>query len=151
MQVPPPYGAWNLEAMDSHGGWIASAEDLTRFAAAFDDWNHCPILIRSSIERMHARPPGPAGFDESGSPIDKFYSLGWFNRVTQDGSLNYWHTGSLPGTLTILIRRRDGRNMVALLNTRESPSKQKLGEAIDQLLHKAADTVKRIQTKTTSH
>jgi len=149
-QVPPPYGAWNLEAMDSHGGWIASAEDLARFATAFDDWDHCPILNRSSIELMHARPPGLAGFDESGAPLDKFYSLGWFNRVTKTGTLNYWHTGSLPGTLTILIRRWDGSNMVALLNTRDSPNKEKLGAAIDQLLHKAADTVKRIQAQTSS-
>ena len=31
------YGAFNLENMDSHGGWLASAIDLARFAAAFDD------------------------------------------------------------------------------------------------------------------
>ena len=29
---PWPYGGWYLEAMDSHGGWIASAADLVRFA-----------------------------------------------------------------------------------------------------------------------
>jgi CubicO group peptidase (beta-lactamase class C family) len=147
-QVPPPYGAWNLEAMDSHGGWLASAEDLAKFSAAFDDWDNCPVLSRSSIERMHARPPGLAGFDENGNPSDTFYSLGWFNRVTQDGSLNYWHTGSLPGTMTILIRRRDGRNMVALLNTRDSPTKEKLNVAIERLVHKAADKVKQIQVHT---
>ena len=39
--VPSPYGAWNLEAMDSHGGWIASAIDLAKFAAAFDDPDNC--------------------------------------------------------------------------------------------------------------
>ncbi len=30
--IPSPYGAWYLEAMDSHGGWLASAEDLARLA-----------------------------------------------------------------------------------------------------------------------
>jgi len=40
--------------------------------------------------------------------------------------------------------------MVALLNTRDSPIKEKLGEAMDKLLHKAADTVTRIQTQTIS-
>ena len=149
-QVPPPYGAWSLEAMDSHGGWIASAEDLAKFAAAFDDLDNCPVLSRSSIERMHARPPGLAGFDENGNPTDKFYSLGWFNRVTRDGSLNYWHTGSLPGTMSILIRRRDGRNMVALLNTRDSPTKEKLAAELDALLHKAADKVKQSQVYTST-
>jgi CubicO group peptidase (beta-lactamase class C family) len=35
-QVPSPYGSWSLEAMDAHGGWIASAVDLARFGVAFD-------------------------------------------------------------------------------------------------------------------
>ena len=29
--VPMPYGGFNLEAMDSHGGWVASVVDLLRF------------------------------------------------------------------------------------------------------------------------
>lgn len=29
--VPSPYGGFNLEAMDSHGGWVASVVDLLRF------------------------------------------------------------------------------------------------------------------------
>src|SRR5262249_9689546 len=35
--VPLPYGAWSIETMDSHGGWIGSAVDLVCFASAFDD------------------------------------------------------------------------------------------------------------------
>ena len=35
-KVPWPYGGFNLEAMDAHGGWIASAVDLARFAACLD-------------------------------------------------------------------------------------------------------------------
>ncbi|HUP79782.1 MAG TPA: serine hydrolase [Pirellula sp.] len=146
--VPPPYGAWNLEAMDSHGGWIATAEDLLKFAASFDDLDHCPILSRESIERMHARPMGFAGYDKSNEPKESFYSLGWLNRVTADGSLNHWHTGSLPGTSAILIRRRDGHNMVALLNTRDSKHSEPLGKAIDKLLHKAANAVEQLQSST---
>jgi len=139
--VPSQYGGWFLEAMDSHGGWIASAEDLARFAAAFDDPENCPILSQNSIETMFARPPGLAGHNEDGSPKDVYYSLGWSVRVLGNGKRNHWHTGSLPGTATILIRRHDGKNFVALLNTRESASSTHLGRAIDQLLHKAADQV----------
>src|SRR5690606_2114854 len=29
--VPVSYGGFNIEAMDAHGGWIASAVDLLRF------------------------------------------------------------------------------------------------------------------------
>jgi N-acyl-D-amino-acid deacylase len=139
--VAEPYGAWFLEAMDSHGGWIASAVDLAKFAAALDHPDRCPILSPESIRRMHRRPPGLAGHNEDGSEKDKYYSLGWINRVVGDGEVNHWHTGSLPGTATILIRRHDGKNFVALLNTRASPSANQLGRDIDRLLHEAADAV----------
>ena len=145
-EVPPPYGSWNLEAMDSHGGWIASAEDMAKFAASLDDLDNSPILSRESIERMHARPLGLAGYEEGGAIKDSFYSLGWLNRVTGHGQINHWHTGSLPGTSAIMIRRHDGRNMVALLNTRDSQQSENLGKAIDRLLHKAANAVERVET-----
>jgi N-acyl-D-amino-acid deacylase len=139
--VPHPYGAWNLEAMDSHGAWIASTTDLAKFAAAFDDPDNCPILTRKSIELMYRRPPGLAGHEKDGTKKDVYYSLGWSNRVLSGGRINHWHTGSLPGTAAILIRRHDGRNFVALLNCRVSPSANHLGRAIDGLLHKAANEV----------
>lgn len=139
--VPLPYGSWHLEAMDSHGGWLASASDLCKFASAFDDPDNCPILSAESIRLMYQRPPGLAGFDEAGKPKDKYYSLGWSNRVVSGGKINHWHTGSLAGTATILIRRHDGKNFAALLNTRISPSASHLGQAIDGLLHRAANEV----------
>jgi len=139
--VPHPYGAWNLEAMDSHGAWIASTTDLAKFAAAFDDPDNCPILTRKSIELMYRRPPGLAGHEKDGTKKDVYYSLGWSNRVLSGGRINHWHTGSLPGTAAILIRHHDGRNFVALLNCRVSPSANHLGRAIDGLLHKAANEV----------
>jgi len=139
--VPWQYGGWNLEAMDSHGAWIASATDLAKFAAAFDDPSNCPILSRESIDLMYRRPPGLAGHDADGKESDTYYSLGWNNRIVSSG-FNHWHTGSLNGTATILIRRQDGKNFVALLNTRVSPSSNHLGREIDQLLHKMANEVK---------
>ncbi|MCA8996641.1 MAG: serine hydrolase [Planctomycetaceae bacterium] len=140
-RVPSPYGAWHLEAMDSHGGWIASAVDLARFAAAFDDLENCPLLKSETIERMYARPPGLAGFEEDGAEKERYYSLGWINRVVGKGKVNHWHTGSLPGTATILIRRYDGKNFVALFNTRVSPETGHLGREFDTLLHEMANSV----------
>ncbi len=137
-KVPHPYGAWCLETMDSHGGWIASAPDLVRFAAAFDDPDHSPLLKRESIERMGARPVGLTASSDK-ADADVYYSLGWNNRVLRNGKVNHWHTGSLPGTLTVLIRRHDGKNFAALLNTRESTLGGNLGSLLDQLLHRAAN------------
>lgn len=139
--VPEPYGAWHLEAMDSHGGWIASAVDLARFAAAFDDPENCPILSAQSIAEMHLRPEGKAGHDDEGQPKAVYYSLGWSNRVIGEGQVTHWHTGSLPGTATILIRRHDGLNLIALFNSRSSPHSTHLGRDIDRRLHEAANSI----------
>ena len=140
--VPRPYGAFYLEAMDAHGGWLASAVDLARFAAAFDDPDRCPILSRASIEQMYARPLGSPAMTATAIPEPVYYSLGWQNRVLDDGSrINHWHNGSLPGTLAILIRRHDGRNLVALLNTRFSPRTEQLMLELDRVLHQAANKV----------
>lgn len=164
--VPHPYGSWYLEAMDSHGGWIASAIDLARFASAFDSPDQCPLLDRASIDQMHARPtppqptvtptPNAAKNDptKDASPKDAsvkadaakqddavYYSLGWNNRELPSGGVNHWHSGSLPGTSTILIRRHDKKNFIALLNTRHSPKTEKLGAEVDRALHEAAAEV----------
>ena len=139
--VPHPYGAWNLEAMDSHGGWLASATDLAKFAAAFDNPANCPILSEKSINLMHQRPPGTAGHTHEGIEKPVYYSFGWSNRVVSDGKLNHWHTGSLPGTASILIRRHDGKNFVALMNSRVSPVSEHLGRDMDRLLHQMANQV----------
>jgi N-acyl-D-amino-acid deacylase len=141
VRSPWPYGAWHLEAMDSHGGWLASAVDLARIASALDDSKNSPLISSDSWSRMHARPSGLAGHDAAGKPKETYYTLGWFSRDLEHGEVNYWHTGSLDGTATILIRRNDGRNLVALLNSRASPSEEHLGRAIDKLLHRAADAV----------
>ena len=141
-QVPHPYGAWNLEAMDSHGGWLASATDLAKFAAAFDNPASCPILSEESIELMHQRPPGAAGYEQNGTEKSVYYSFGWSNRVVRQGKLNHWHAGSLPGTASILIRRNDGKNFIALMNARVSPVSEYLGREMDQLLHQMANQVK---------
>ena len=140
-EVPHAYGGWNLEAMDAHGGWIASAVDLARFGAAFDDPAHCPVLTAASIDLMHVRPPGLAAHDDKGKPKETYYSLGWLNRVNPGDTLTHWHTGSLPGTATILIRRHDGRNLVALLNTRISPTSPHLSRDLDTLIQTAAQSI----------
>jgi N-acyl-D-amino-acid deacylase len=140
--VPLPYGAWCLEALDAHGGWIASAPDLVRFASAFDDPEHCPILGPRSIERMFARPEGLAGHHKDGKPRDAYYGCGWMVRPVGEGRRNTWHGGSLDGTSTLLVRRSDGLTWAVLFNSRSSAEKEEPAVAIDPLLHQAADAVK---------
>lgn len=139
--VPKPYGGWYLEAMDAHGGWIASVVDLARFARAFDDPAACPILSQEAIASMHRRPPPDAGADAKAEQPAVYYSLGWNNRHVRDDLYNRWHVGSLPGTTAILIRRHDGKNFIALINTRLSPITKDLAGIVDRSLHAAAAEV----------
>ncbi len=73
--TPWPYGGFYLEAMDSHGGWIASATDLVRFAAALDDTNWVAILEPETLNFILSRPEIPLWEDAS-----NYYALGWFVR-----------------------------------------------------------------------
>ena len=140
--VPPPYGAWHLEAMDSHGAWVASAIDLVKFAAAFDDLATCKLLKPSTIETMLARPSGAAGLDKDGKPKDAYYGCGWLVRpIANQLRPNMWHNGSLPGTSTILVHRFDGVTWAALFNSRgESPVAP--SGLIDPLMQKTLNDVK---------
>jgi N-acyl-D-amino-acid deacylase len=140
-QAPACYGTFYLEAMDAHGGWIASAADLVRFACAFDDPNRCPLLSPQMVAAMFARPEGSAGYEPDGKPKAAYYGCGWLVRPTGDGKANHWHNGSLPGTSTLLVRRHDGLNWAALFNQRTDPSGLSYGD-IDPALHRAADVVK---------
>lgn len=137
-KVPWPYGAFNLEAMDAHGAWLASAVDLARFAAAFHDEEKCPLLKVSTFRELHAPPPAPVSRNNNGSLKDAFYVCGWNARpiLGQPGRANYWHTGSLPGTSTLLVRRWDGLSCAALFNQRSK------GGELDPALHRGADAVK---------
>jgi N-acyl-D-amino-acid deacylase len=147
-----PYGAANFEGYEAHGGWIGSAVDLVRFAAAFDDPAHCPLLNAASIRTMWQRPEGAAGFDADGKPRDTFYGCGWkvrpVLRATGRGSgektdlLNAWHSGLIFGSSALLVRRWDHLTWAVLFNTDRDSGGQVPAAAIDPLLHPAADAVK---------
>jgi len=122
--VPAPYGGFNLEAMDAHGGWIASTIDLLRFATAVDRLPTRPdILTGVSIDLMTARPPPPLW---EGSAFH--YGLGWLVRPAEG---NWWHDGSLPGTASILVRTGSGLAWVALFNGRDMKPNSTFQREID--------------------
>jgi CubicO group peptidase (beta-lactamase class C family) len=140
--VPEPYGTFCLEALDAHGGWIASATDLARFAAALDNPAHCPLLKPETLRTMYEPPPAPVSRRKDGTLEAAYYACGWMVRpVGNAGKANYWHTGSLPGTFTLLVRRWDGLSWAVLFNQRSGDKKLPDG-AIDPALHRAADAVK---------
>ena len=117
------YGGFNLENMDSHGGWLASAVDLVRFASTFDSPDASPVLNSASVERMFDLPENlPQSLYTDG---DDYYGCGWsVNWFDEEGErrLHAIHSGSLPGTKADLVRHYKGVNWCVLLNQRDDPS-----------------------------
>jgi N-acyl-D-amino-acid deacylase len=136
-----PYTGFCLEALDSHGGWLASAVDLARFAAALDDPARTNWLPSEARRWLSEPPAPPVSRNPDGSLQPVYYACGWDVRpVGRDGRANYWHNGSLPGTFTLLVRRFDGLSWAVLFNQRSNDPKLPDGE-IDGALHRAADSV----------
>lgn len=126
--VPWPYGGFAIEPMDAHGGWLSSAADLLKFILAVDGRTSVPdILQEATIDLMIARPP-LAEYQTS----DTYYALGWQVRPTGSDA-NWWHTGSLPGTTTIMVRTANGMNWTALFNSRPANADAFFGELDSEL------------------
>lgn len=141
-RLPLQYGAENFEAFEAHGGWIASAVELVKFASAFDDPAACPLLGAAAVADLWARPDGAAGREADGRPKSAYYGCGWNVRpVGAAGKANTWHAGGIAGTEALLVRRFDGLNWAVLFNTRDNPEGESLAGLIDGRLHEAADRV----------
>ncbi|MBG85648.1 MAG: hypothetical protein CMO80_01955 [Verrucomicrobiales bacterium] len=135
--VSSPY-ARPMQVMDAHGGWISSAIELVRFASAIDDNT---ILNQRSTRAMFSRPAGKLGLNKDGTPKAAFYALGWSVRP-RGRSENTWHTGSIQGTSTLLVRRHDGFNWAVLFNANSNPDDKRLASLIDGKLHGVVNAVK---------
>ncbi len=133
--VPWPYGGFAIEPMDSHGGWIASVVDMMRFVTAVDGRSVRPdVLQPATISLMTERPGLP---DWQGS--DWYYAFGWQVRPT-GGDANWWHTGSLPGTVTIVVRAANGLSWAAFFNMRPASADTFVNE-LDSALWTAVNGV----------
>lgn len=125
--VPWPYGGFNIAAMDAHGAWVASAEDLCRLLIAIDGFpSKRDFLSPASIATMTFP-----------STTNANYALGWAVNTNN----NWWHNGSLPGTTTEIVRGNNQLNWAILLNTRPANSNALLS-AVDNLVWKVIPTIK---------
>ena len=135
-RVPWPYGGFYLEAMDAHGGWIASAIDLMRFVSAVDGSRPPAFLQPETLSLMVSRPKPPLWEGTS-----YYYGMGWLVRPIRNDA-NWWHTGSLPGTTSIIVRTHHGLAWAVLFNSRPRDSNKLLGE-LDAALWEAVRGVSR--------
>jgi CubicO group peptidase (beta-lactamase class C family) len=119
-----PYGM-NVRRMDSHGGWLATATDLTRFLVRVDKFPTKPDILKPEvIEIMTTASAASAG-----------YAKGWsVNKYN-----NWWHGGSLPGTATIMVRTAHQFCWAALANTRKRGN---LGGDLDRMVWEMVGKIK---------
>ncbi|MEO5892734.1 MAG: serine hydrolase domain-containing protein [Ferruginibacter sp.] len=106
--VPWEYGGFNLNAMDAHGGWIASSRDMLKLLTAVDAFNTKPdILLPATIATM-----------VTPSVTDAYYAKGW----SVNPYNNWWHTGALDGTASEQVRTSGGYTWIIILNKRNITS-----------------------------
>jgi CubicO group peptidase (beta-lactamase class C family) len=114
----------DVRRMDSHGGWIATPRDLVTFVTHVDGLTTPNILRSDTIARM-----------VTPSAANSSYAKGWsVNRQN-----TWWHSGSLAGTQTVLVRTANGFAWAALTNTRSPRSD--MGMALDGLMWEMARQV----------
>ena len=102
------YGGMNVNAMDAHGGWISTARDLVTLLNAVDGFATKPdILTAPTINVMTAPSANSAN-----------YAKGW----EVNNSNNWWHSGAIPGTATLIARTSGGYTWAVLLNKRNETS-----------------------------
>ncbi len=102
--VPWEYGGWVLEAMSAHGGWISTARDLVRLVLAVDGFaTKADILSTATINTMTT-----AGSN------NQYYAKGW----SVNSFNNWWHTGSLDGSASIIVRSSGGYVWALILDKR---------------------------------
>ncbi len=136
--VPGPYGGFYLEAMDAHGQWVTRAVDYLRFLCALDGTRPPALLSPASLALLTARPAPPLPQDSAA-----YYGLGANIRPIGNRSglgANWWHGGSLPGTITYAVRLAGGWSWVAFFNTRPPKGDNFAGD-IDRSINAALRAV----------
>lgn len=134
--VPYAYGGYYLEAMDSHGGFIATASDLVKFALAVDGTRGPALLTPATVKDM-LETPRPGSSDEPGGGARE-YGLGWGVEMTDAGP-KWSHAGALSDTCgSWLVREPDGTTMAVLFNSLPADYGAFFGSAMPKLEQAAA-------------
>jgi CubicO group peptidase (beta-lactamase class C family) len=106
--VPSQYGGVSIEAMDAHGGWIATSRDLVRLLTAVDNFPSRPDILSAATIQTMTTP--------SANNIN--YAKGW--QVNSAGF--WWHGGSLPGSYSWMVRTNGQLTWAVIMNKRSESS-----------------------------
>jgi len=110
LQVSPPFGGDAvIECLDSHGGWVASADDLVKFGAALSGTAGSAKLLQADTFKAMLR---PSKFELS--TTKGAFRAGGFSVCP--GRYRWSHAGALVGTSSILVDLGDGIIYACLFN-----------------------------------
>ena len=110
----------NVRRMDSHGGWLATPTDLVRFLVRVDGFPTKPDILKpDTLQTMTTASAASPGYAK-GWCVNKYH--------------NWWHMGSLPGTITVMVRTSGQFCWAALTNTRNRDTKSPIGADLDALM-----------------
>lgn len=114
--VPVGYGSYYLRSLDSHGGWVGSAEDLIKFMLTTDGQRGEALLTDASITAMETT-PRPLSAAAGAGNVATSLGLGW-NSVPSDGGYEWSHAGALEGSNTAWsVRWPNGTAITLLVNS----------------------------------
>jgi CubicO group peptidase (beta-lactamase class C family) len=120
-----PYGM-NVARMDSHGGWIGRPLDLAIFSTHVDGFADVAQILKPETLRVMTTP----------SSANPGYAKGW----AVNAQNNWWHVGSLPGTVAVLVRTHSDFCWAATTNARapNSPMERDLDRLVWKMVHQVS-------------
>lgn len=108
--VPRQYGGdFSIVSSKACGGWVASAQDLCKLLCAVDKFSTRPDILSTATINTMVQPV----HSYLGNP----YALGWFINTTSN---NWYHDGSLIGTMSYQARRNTEINYALVVNSNYS-------------------------------
>ena len=102
--VPCQYGTI-IELSGAYGGWVMTAIDYLRLLMAVDGLSSRPDILKDSTIEVMTTP------SKNNAYYAKGWSVNWLNK-------NWWHTGGLWGTSTMMTRANNGFTWAIFFNTR---------------------------------
>ncbi|MBK8224321.1 MAG: beta-lactamase family protein [Candidatus Obscuribacter sp.] len=123
-----PFGVWSLfdqdgevtdfayggdaaiESMDSHGGWIACAQDLVKFGMALDGQGQVKILQPETLKKFLTPSQYSAGRGSTRRAGGVVVDAG------KKPHYRWTHAGALAGTSSVLYSLNDGKVVAMIFN-----------------------------------
>jgi N-acyl-D-amino-acid deacylase len=154
---PAAYGGYYLEAMDAHGGWLASAVDLARFATGIDG-QRAPALLQPETVRLMLLTPLP--HEAAGGGPTPTTGLAWSvepgrqaqrpasrptgtspgGPLSAGNGVDWSHAGALPATSAAwLARTHDGLTFALEFNSLPTDTDTFISDAVARLRTAAAE------------